>query len=246
MKKKDKEKAIIRRFLEFMDYQVIRLRGSERPDSHAVVRKNGKETKLGIELEKYYVDAWPNKKGGSPGARIDDFWNTVQDSLRRRIPRMKKKPIASIRVSLKRGYDVKTTDARPLAGELVKFAKANTPADHMQKQTIRSFDSSKYRLLHKCLQSINITNLGFTTDMWSCTQASTANVDVNIHSLTETVKKKNKKAGRYKWRKDEKRWFLVAATGWPIVSSGGPLPEAVEWSDENLVAVCNASPFDRI
>jgi hypothetical protein len=90
MRKRQKkvERLLVGEFLEnALGVIVRRLLGRvpPRPDVYAVIEKLGRKSTIEVELTEYQVDTPSESKGGSPGARLNSYWQLVQQSLHRRL-----------------------------------------------------------------------------------------------------------------------------------------------------------------
>ena len=239
------EKFLIRKFLESLGYDVPRLAGGERPDARATVSRDGRTSRLGVELTLYHVDAAPGTKKGSHGSQLHAFWQEVQRSLFRRLNPRRTPLTLDVHVSLKRGVKTYPSEARSLAAELVAFAQENAPKPG-QRVSVKAFPGT-YPLIEKYMRKVIVSNIAPAVAFhWGCTEASTASVGVVVEHVTKHVETKGRKCRTYKWGNVDGRWLLICASGWPIVSSAGPRPESVDWRSAELVEACISSGFDKI
>ncbi len=187
-KKKRTEKFIIREFLEFMGFNIVRLWGTAKPDARTMVTKDGNELRLGIELTKYQVDAPPGAKGGSPGTRLHSFWSAVQDSLTRRLTRKKLPLTLHVHVFFKKGVQTRPKDASQLAGELVRFAQKNTPPPG-EEQTFHNFPIP-YPLIREYLREVSVEETApWRPRIWNCGDSRStvyvAGMQFNVRRLVQ-------------------------------------------------------------
>jgi hypothetical protein len=265
MAQKKVEKLLIREFLEnVLGMTIRRLQGRSPPraDARAVIKANGRDAVLEIELTEYHVDRPCDQKGGSPGARLNSFWGNVRESLYRRLTR---KPInVEVLVTLDDASAVKADKARAFAEELVRFArgfdfpppgtctitvfKPQFPrmAEYMPSSEdfiVRDLRPN-FPLLAEFVTRLILTKVSYHALHWTCTNASAAMVGLSIERVKADVQKKANKA--YKWGKNAEKWLLICASGGSIVGTAGPQPAPETWQDEELLATCSKSPFHRI
>jgi hypothetical protein len=245
MRKRQKqiEKCLIREFLtNALDLTVCRLWGRcpPRPDSYAVIERDGASVTVEIESTEYQVDTASGKKGGSPGVRLHSFWRKVQESLCRRLTR---KPIeVDVCVTLKDPSKVNPDDSHDFAEELVQLARGfKFPPAGVAKLEVFL---PEYPLLAKYVKQARLKKVGFYSIFWTCTNTLAANVGLIPDLVADHIRTKSNK--KYKWAKNSEKWLLVCASGGSIVGTAGPPPASVRWQDQGLQDACRASPFDRV
>ena len=243
--KKEAERFLAREFLAFMGFKLIRLVSAEKPDIFATVEKGERRLRVGIELTEYYVDAPPSTRSGSPTARVEDFWQEVQTSIRRRVAQRRELWHVTGLVFLKEKEVPKGGVALGVARELVELAMEQ--AVPPQGEACLAIFSSSYPLLRQFVSEVYLSGTGRAIRLsWTCGTTSAANVGVVSQYIIEIIRTKSAKAEAYDWKGAQERWLLICATGSPIVSSAGPHPEFVDWKNAHLVEAAKNSGFDRL
>jgi hypothetical protein len=235
------EKHLVREFFETaLRIPVRRLVGRQppRPDVYCVLRTEGPRALVEVELVEYQIDA--AAKGGSPGERLQTFWDSVQDSLRRRLTRRRIQ--VEVSVTLKNPSLIRQRDARALAAELVRFARGHNFSSP-ESDIVEQFPP-RCPLLQQYVRQLRLTKVSYYSIGWRCSNASTAFVGLSTATLARLVRTKAEKG--YTWAKNSERWLLICASGRAIVGHAGPRPFRHEWQNPDLKVACRASSFDKI
>ncbi len=69
-------------------------------------------------------------------------------------------------------------------------------------------------------------------------------INVDPRLLSELIKRKSGKS--YEWRKGAQKWLLIYDSGHAVVARGAPIPNFVDWQNEQLQECCRESPFEHI
>lgn len=102
----------------------------------------------------------------------------------------------------------------------------------------------EFPLLAEFARTLVLTKVSYNSLYWTCTNASAAMVGLLPKRLAADVRKKSSKT--YKWAENSEKWLLICAAGDSIVGTAGPLRADDGWQDEDLLAACRTSSFDRI
>ena len=243
--KKEIELLLCREFFKLLGYRVAQMRGGERPDIVVVAYAPGssKPLRTGIELTDYAVDA-PIGPGGSPGMKLDAWWEAVRTSICRRVAQIPDIQRIGGSVTLRPRVRPPLRAARPFAAELVRLAR-QTPVKDFVCISGRSLQTD-YQLLRNCVQYVDLRVVPWCSRYnWHCPNASTSNVGVRLDILADIIRTKSAKAQAYDRTNADGLWLLVSASAKTAVNSAGP-PDLVDWTDSRLIAACCQGVFDRI
>jgi len=262
---KVREKLLAREFLhDVLGMTIYRLLGRSPPraDCYAVIQRNEQTEIIEIELTEYQVDSLAGQKGGSPGVRLSSFWRKVKESLFRRLSRHRLN--VEVIVTLEDASAVKNDIAPAFAEELVRFARGiDLPTTGMCTITVfkpkfarmaayppTSEDCfvkdlrPEFPILAKFVGTLRLSKVTYNSLHWTCTNASAAMVGLLPNRLEADVRNKSRKT--YKWAKNSEKWLLICAAGDSIVGTACPHLAVDGWQDEELLAACKTSPFDRV
>lgn len=260
-KPKEVEKFLIRRFVqEMLGYTISRPIWCERPDAILTLHKEHTRKRIAIEHTSYHSDAEAGKC--SPQTPIADFWKCVQISISRRFAQRRHLAEIGGRVRLNTKQfigqpDSKTQEAlaRQFAKELVDFLECHSiPASEFvrypplyTRPKVAVF--SEYPTLRALVSSMTLHRIPgaimFPRCSWMCDSISTGCIGLSVNSIRAAIQTKNEKACKYNWRSATEKWLLIVAEGGTLGEQAGA-PDEREWNDSELLALCCASPFDKI
>src|SRR5262249_5218033 len=145
-------------------------------------------------------------------------------------------------VTLHDHVNIKATDIRAFAEELVRFARAfDFPPSGEASPT--SFPPD-FPLLIQYVHRVRLKKVGYYAAAWSCTNASVANVGFCPDRVAGLILDKSQK--RYAWGPNSAKWLLVCASGAAVVGTAGPRLSKSHRQEPEIQAACKASPFDHI
>lgn len=228
-----------------LDVSEVKPALKEPPDGSATITNpDGTTLLLDFEIAEYYVDDPLSGAGGSPSKRVSDCWDKVRVKLDPQLETLRLPVDMSLHftepVSLRNGQ------VRQFAKELIQFAQEFCPDGHLTRTTHDDFSVSSYPLLREHVDRVTLTRLDGTVVIgWHCSNTATAFVGVVRAHLCNLVRRKSDK--KFTWVKGAEKCLLLYASGDTVTSRAGPLPpDPSHWDEEDLLAACKGSVFDRI
>lgn len=228
-----------------LDVNEVKPALNEPPDGSATITNpDGTTLLLDFEVAEYYVDDPLTGAGGSPSKRVSDCWDKVRVKLDPRLEVLRLPVDVAVRfaepVSLKKSY------VGQFAEELIRFAQEFRPDGHLARTNHHEFSASSYPLLQEHVERVTLTRLDCTAVIgWHCSNTTTAFVGVVRAYLCNLVRRKSGK--KFTWVSGAEKCLLLYASGNTVTSRAGPLPpDPSHWDEEDLLAACKDSVFDRI
>lgn len=251
--KKVIEKLLIREFVRFLGFRIIRSLWPDRPDAILTLCKGKQKKKVAIEITEYFHDTLAGQE--SPVSPIADFWKHVESSLVHRISHRRHLSGIIVNVKLKENQfppgKYSPELAKKLAKEIVDFLKIN-PVRISQHPKFSIHDFYEYPTLKSLCSSLGLTRetedaVPVSRGRLNCSNTTTGNIGLNLNNIKSSIKTKNKKAKTYIWHNAEEKWLLIAASGSTPSNRAGSPTLNLKWKDTDLMNLCRLpSPFDKI
>ncbi|RKY26730.1 MAG: hypothetical protein DRP79_04380 [Planctomycetota bacterium] len=246
-RKKEKERRIIERFLDHLDFKIEDLKDGEKPDFRATLRSNGKSLNVGIELTEYARPA---------GRRMEAIWDELEKHLEKYQP--KYCPLRNLGgfITFKQNIFPPKRLCPFLAREILEFV-----AEHVDRITdgrtslsmgsrdnpliatwedIAAANSSRYPNLKKYIGSMKMCNT--LPGCWSCSGAKTEWIDVLPEELIGIINRYANKRIRYHWGLADEMWLVIHGGG--SVHSAMSRPEKADTAE--LRSAAEKSGYDCI
>lgn len=263
-KKAKYEKRLVREFLEFTSTKYRRLKalseycpGHKRlqvagPDLKAHIETASSWLPIGIEVTAYQVDR--GRKGSAARQRCD-FWRHLNGILRRnhlwRFPCFKS---VTSHLGLNGRVRFKKSDAKCLAGELVRFVIQNAPQNPGRVSIRKGRSRSRQGVFHlypeidRHIEYIEINRYAWENPIplqWS--RADVASVNAVPPILIKILGEKGARLKNYDVHDVKRSWLLICATGQTSHDRAGPPRVRVELAqNRDVKKAAQASGFDRV
>lgn len=250
---KEKEKRLLRGFLDTIGIQGIRIYFDEKPDLRFILKNtNTLNTtgRIGVEITEHFNDAAVDSSSG--GQRLLSFWKA---HLLPEIIKIKKRDLDNIHAYISFNKSrlmvaslVISRFIGKIANDIVNLVRNEAQCMRFEEEkTIKHF--AIYPVLKQYVNSIKISKADAYFLNWDA-NFSASYINVNSRKIAQMIDDKNKKAQRYNWDNYKEIWLLIAAAH---DNSFNALRMSLEeincpkiFHTDHVIESCLKSPFDRI
>jgi hypothetical protein len=249
-KKQEYEKWIVEGFLKTVDERAIEIEMRDKPDVIVAVQEPDGVKRVGIEVRVYFNDETIGE--GSVGQQLNRFWASVQEE----IETLKTESGRCLRVhayvGLKKDRLVQISLmslVKKLAAEIFGFVVNESETARSSVIIVPDWEEREfsefpgYRLMREYVHEVRV-HKGFFA-FWDANVNAT-HVGVSPKRLAEIIREKGSKARDYDTSEADELWLLIAAPHDTVFNAMHAFPEQAHLEDQDVLAACSATPFDRI